>query len=170
MSTLADALTRPATPSTVRRGIAALTVVAAASVATRVVITSQDEATHWVVVARDSTFSISLDTSRIIARPGRIYQIWYRTDHTVTRFYRDEPFNRELVHAVLRCDGYTFRVMSTAMSMGSRHPVIRQVTDDRELVRQQWRGVEPGSTEADAAHATCNLADWANWANWARPP
>jgi len=115
------------------------------------------------MVARDSTYSISVDTSRIVAEPGRTYDIWYRTDHTVTRFYNDKAFTREVVHAVLRCDGYTFRVMSTAMSMGAGRAVLRQVTEPRDLVRQPWRRVEAGSTEADAAHATCEVADWAKW-------
>jgi len=163
VSTLAEALTRPATPSSLRRGIGALAVVAAASVTTRVIVTGHDDATHWLMVARDSTYSISIDTSRIVAQPGRIYEIWYRTDHTVTRFYNDKAFTREVVHAILRCDGYTFRVMSTVMSMGSGRPVVRQFTEPRDLLRQPWRRVEPGSTEADAAHATCEVADWAKW-------
>jgi len=163
VSTFADALTRPATPSSLRRGIATLAVVAAASVTTRVIVTGHDDAARWLMVAKDSTYSISIDTSRIVADPGRIYEIWYRTDHTVTRFYNDKAFTREVVHAILRCDGYTFRVMSTVMSMGSASPVVRQVTEPRDLVRQPWRRVEPGSTEADAAHATCEVADWAKW-------
>jgi hypothetical protein len=163
MSTFADVLARPATPSSLRRGIGALAVVAAASVTTRVIVSDRDDTAHWLLVARDSTYSISIDTSRIVAKPGREYEIWYRTDHTVTRFYNDKAFTREVVHAILRCDGYTFRVMSTVMSIGSGHPVIRQITEPRDLQRQPWRRVEPGSTEADAAHATCEVADWSKW-------
>lgn len=163
MPAFAHVLTRPATPSSLRRGIGALAVVAAASVTTRVILTEHDDTAAWLLVARDSTYSISLDTARIVAKPGREYEIWYRTDHTVTRYYNDKAFTREVVHAILRCDGYTFRVMSTAMSMGSERPVIRQITEPRDLVRQPWRRVEPGSTEADAAHATCEVADWAKW-------
>ncbi len=163
MSTFADVLTHPAMPSPLRRGIGALAVVAAASVATRVIVTGRDAAAVWLLVARDSTYSISIDTSRIVAEAGRTYEIWYRTDHTVTRFYNDKAFTREVVHAILQCDGYRFRVMSTVMSMGSGRPVIRQFTEPRDLARQPWRRVEPGSTEADAAHATCEVADWAKW-------
>jgi len=164
MSTFVDVLTRPATPSSLRRGIGTLAVVAAASVTTRVIVTDHDDARHWLLVARDSTYSISLDTARIVAKAGREYEIWYRTDHTVTRFYNDKAFTREVVHAILRCgDGYTFRVMSTTMSMGSGRPVIRQITEPRDLVRQPWRRVDPGRTEADAAHATCEVADWTKW-------
>lgn len=164
MPTLVNALARPTNPSALRKGIGALAVIAAASVTTRVIIAGHDEADHWVVVAQDSNASISLDTSRIVAENGRTYEIWYRTDHAVTRLYKDKPFNREVVHAVLRCDDYAFRVMSTAMSVGARSPFVTQFTDSGDLARQPWRRVEPGSIEADAAHATCEVADWANWA------
>jgi hypothetical protein len=89
--------------------------------------------------------------------------VWYRTDHATTRFYQEKAFTRELVHAILRCDGYSFRITSVAMSMGDARPVIRQFTEPLDLARQQWRRVEAGSTEADAARATCQVADWTKW-------
>jgi hypothetical protein len=96
----------------------------------------RDERARWLVVDRDSGYTIAIDTSRIVREHGRTYEIWYRTDHASKRFYRGKAFTRETVHAILRCDGYSFRVISTTM---------------------------PGSTDEKAALATCQLADWKSW-------
>jgi hypothetical protein len=148
----------PSSKLAVRVGIVAAVVVTA-----RAVATSDDGPTRWLVVARDSSYTISIDTAHIVALPGRVYEIWYRTDHSTTRYYKENAFTRETVRAILRCDGYSFRVASVAMSMGAGRPVARQITEPRDLARQAWRRVEAGSTEADAARATCVVADWAKW-------
>src|SRR5688572_17409882 len=119
-----------------------IAVVTAAVLATSAIASGGADPAHWMLVARDSSYVISIDTSRIVATPGRTYEVWYRTDHATTRFYREKAFTRELVHAVLRCDGYSFRVMSVAMSIGDSRAVIRQITEPRDLARQQWRRVE----------------------------
>jgi hypothetical protein len=137
--------------------------VAAAALTVRVMTSTNDSETHWLVVARDSSYTISIDTSRIVAQAGRTYEIWYRTDHSTTRYYNEKAFTRETVHAILRCYGYRFRIESVAMSIGSGRPVARQATEPRDLGQQEWRKVEAGSTEADAARATCVVADWAKW-------
>jgi hypothetical protein len=144
-----------------RNAVRTASVLTAGALTWLAVANARDEQANWIVVARDSTYSISIDTTRILVERGRTYEVWYRTDHAVTRFYKEKAFTRETVHAILRCNNYTFRVISTAMSMGSRRPVAQQVTDARDLARESWRKVEPGSTEADAARATCEVADWA---------
>lgn len=119
-----------------------------------------DDATRWAVVARDSTYTIAIDTARIGQQPYRnTYQIWYRTDHSALRFYNEKAFDREIVQAILNCDGYSFRIVSTEMSIRGGRSVARQITASGELGRQQWRKVEPGSIEADAARAACELGD-----------
>ena len=150
-------------PSGFWKRLSTVVVVGAAGIATRALMVDGDDPMHWMLVARDSSYSIALDTSRIVATPGRTYEVWYRTDHSTLRFYNEHAFTREIVHAVLRCDGYTFRVMSAVMSIGGGRPVVRQVTEPRALGREAWRRVEPGSTEADAARATCEVADWTKW-------
>jgi hypothetical protein len=144
-----------------RRAVRIGGVVAAVAVTGRSIATAGNDEAHWIVVARDSGYTISIDTTRIISESGHTYEVWYRTDHAVTRFYKEKAFTRETVHAILRCDSYKFRIMSTAMSMGSKRPVTTQIMEGRDLERQSWRRVEAGSTEADAARATCVVADWA---------
>jgi hypothetical protein len=68
------------------------------------------------------------------------------------------------VHAILRCDGYSFRVISTTMSLGSWRSVLHQAMDKGDIEREDWHSVEPGSTDEKAALATCQLADWKSWA------
>jgi hypothetical protein len=125
----------------------------------------RDERARWLVVDRDSVggYTIAIDTSRIVREYGRTYEIWYRTDHASKRFYRGKAFTRETVHAILRCDGYSFRVISTTMSLGSWRSVLHQAMDKRDLEREDWRSVEPASADEKAALATCQLADWKSW-------
>jgi hypothetical protein len=123
----------------------------------------RDTRARWIVVGRDSGYTIALDTSRIVREYGRTYEIWYRTDHSSPRFYRGETFTRETVHAILQCNGYAFRVISTTMSSGGGPSVIHQEMDLRDLKREPWHSVEPGSEDEKAALATCQVADWKSW-------
>ena len=78
-----------------------IAIVTAASLAAYGIASGGDEPTRWMLVAHDSSYAISIDTSRIVAAPGRVYEVWYRTDHAATRFYNQKAFTREVVHAVL---------------------------------------------------------------------
>lgn len=118
-----------------------------------------DNDAHWMLIARDSSYAISLDTTRIDRVFDRGYDIWYRTDHVATRFYKEKAFNRETVKAEIACRSLTFKVVSTTLSMRDAGTVTRQVNTNDEVRRQTWHRVEPGSTEADAARATCIVAD-----------
>lgn len=133
--------------------LAAITVIA-----WRVFIPGDDDA-HWMLIARDSSYSISLDTTRIGRVFDRGYDIWYRTDHVATRFYKAKAFNRETVRAEIACRDFAFKVVSTTMSMRGAGAVERQINSRDDVQRQKWHSVEPGSTEADAARATCIVAD-----------
>jgi Surface-adhesin protein E len=147
-------------PSRFRTVARTAIVLAATAITVRLIGASGDNRVHWLVVARDSNYTIAIDTTRIVAEYGRTYDVWYRTDHAATRFYKEKAFTRETIHAVLRCDGYRFRIMSVAMSMGSGRAVTWQSAEPQDLASQSWRRVEPGSTESDAARATCQVADW----------
>jgi hypothetical protein len=143
-----------------RKVVHAALVVAAGVVTWRVIVRTADDRDNWMNVARDSGYTVSIDTTHIMREYGRTYEVWYRTDHAMTRFYKQKAFTREMVHAILRCDNYSFRVMSSAMSMGSRYPVVQQATEPKDLADQPWRPVEAGSTEADAARGACIVSDW----------
>jgi hypothetical protein len=140
------------------KGARILGAVAAVSLGVRAAGVFGDHPSHWIVVARDSSYIISLDTTRIVSPFGHAYEVWYRTDHTRTRFYNEKAFTRETVHALLRCNSYQYVIMSAEMSIGSGRPVVRQTTEPRDVRRQPWRDVEAGSAEADAAGMTCHLS------------
>lgn len=117
-----------------------------------------NDESRWLVVTVDSGIKIAVDTTHIEREYGHTFRIWSRTDHYAMRYYDDKAFNRETVQAILRCDGYSFRIVSTEMAVRGGGTVVRQVTTDGELSRQPWRRVEPGSVEADAVRAVCLLA------------
>jgi hypothetical protein len=123
----------------------------------------REERARWLMVDRDSGYTIAIDTSRIVREYGRTYEIWYRTDHAAPRFYRGKAFTRETVHAILRCEGYKFRVISTTISVGASGSIISQAMGPRDLEREAWHSLEPGSTDEKVALATCELADWKSW-------
>src|SRR3954463_13497709 len=141
-----------------RRAWVAPLLAAAAVVGWRA-FTPRDSDAHWMLIARDSSYSISLDTTRILRAFDRGYDVWYRTDHLALRFYKEKPFNRETVQALLSCYTFTFKVVSTAMSIGSARPVARQSNTRDEVAHETWHPTPAGSTEADAARATCIVAD-----------
>jgi hypothetical protein len=152
--------------SGVRLGIQAGGILAAIAFAGHAIASGvRDSRARWVVVERDSGYTIALDTSRIVRERGRTYEIWYRTDHASPRFYRGEAFTRETVHAILQCNGYAFRVISTTMSTGAGRSVVHQEMDARDLQREAWHPVEPGSEDEKAALATCQVADWKAWSH-----
>jgi hypothetical protein len=132
---------------------AALVVVAAR----RVIFADSDS--HWLVIARDSSYAISLDTTRIAQLYDRVYEIYYRTDHTQVRYYREKAFTRETVRTELACHDLAFKVVSTKMSIGGGRPVTEQHNSAADVRHETWHDVEAGSTEADAARATCIVAD-----------
>lgn len=129
----------------------------AAGLAARVIVPPSSDRGGWVVVAQDSTYTISIDTARIGRRTGGVYVVWSRTDQAVPRFYHGKRFNREIVQSLLQCEGLSFKVARVDMALDGRH-VARQRTDDGELGRQIWRRVEAGTTDSIAAQATCDFA------------
>jgi hypothetical protein len=143
---------------TSRRWLLSVCACAGVAAVARIVATPRDNLGAWVRVASDSTYAIAVDTTRITRQNGgRLYVVWSRTDHAVTRFDHGRRFNREVVQSLLQCQGFAFRVASVDMSLDGRL-VARQRTSAGELGRQAWRRVEAGTTEAIAAQATCDLA------------
>jgi hypothetical protein len=126
--------------------------------------TPPDDSPKWVRVARDANYTIYLDTSRIRIHDvrrgvGASYSVWYRTDHAQPRVNTksEDVFNRELVHSVIRCRDFKFRVASVDMSMGDGKVVVRQRLTEKELADQEWRSVELGTAEELAARAACHF-------------
>jgi hypothetical protein len=113
---------------------------------------------RWLLVARDTNYSIAIDTTRITGRYARTYTVWYRTDHTIPRLYKDKEFNREIVQGVLQCEDMSFKIASVDMSMGARSPVVQQRAEAGELGQQPWRHVARETIEGRVAQATCDYA------------
>lgn len=126
---------------------------------------SLDNDRHWLLVARDSSYSIWLDTTRIGRLYDRVYEIWYRTDHSAARYFKNRMFDRETVRIQIACGQPSFKVVSTTLSARGEGDVIHQENTSKDVHRQPWHSVEPGSTDADAADATCYIAD----SRWLRP-
>jgi len=114
--------------------------------------------TRWLDVAKDSAYTIALDTANIAPEGGLTFRIWYRTDHNAMRFYKEKAFNREVVQAILDCRQYRYRIVSSEMSARGGRVVERQELDEKEVRRQAWHDVEAGSTDAEAARAACIVA------------
>jgi len=141
------------------RWLALLGVVGASAVGARWTLTGiVDPPGHWVQVARDSSYAIAMDTSRI-ERRGGAWEIWYRTDHATTHMYRDKTFNREVVQSLLRCGNLSFRSARVDMSLRPRGVVAQQLAGPGELGQQPWRPVERGTIEGTVAKAACDFVD-----------
>ncbi|HYC52577.1 MAG TPA: surface-adhesin E family protein [Gemmatimonadaceae bacterium] len=118
----------------------------------------------WVRVAADTNYTIALDRLHIsewehapVGGWDQAFEIWYRTDHTQPRLHNGDPFDREIVRAIILCDRFWFKVVSVDMVMGDSRVVARQRASDEELNRQAWRPVARGTTEEVAAVAACDM-------------
>jgi len=111
----------------------------------------------WVDVARDSSYAIAIDTAHITRRFGRAYVIWYRTDHAVTRIYKGQAFDREVVESTLDCYNLSFKISSVGMSRRGRLVAVQR-TESGELADQPWRKVDRGTIEERVARAACDVA------------
>ena len=116
----------------------------------------------WVRIARDANYDVAIDSLHIKAdvhptryKMYRVYEVWFRTDHTVPREHHGKPFNREVVHSMVLCDSLWFKVMSVDMSLGDARPIAQQRTDWPDIADEPWRRVALGTTEAIAARAAC---------------
>jgi len=119
---------------------------------------ARDGSHRWLRVARDSGYDIAIDTGHITRRFWQEYVVWYRTDHAVTHAYKGQPFNREIVQAILDCRTLSYKIARVDMSLRGGRLVARQRADDGDLGNQPWRHVELGTVEAAAARATCDAA------------
>ena len=135
----------------------------------------------WVRVARDVNYEIALDRRSVkpvelaFGRWVEAVEVSYRTDHALPRMHNGKTFDREIVRALVLCDGLSlkvpgvgmsfkvpsvgvsFKVLSVDMSVGDGRPVGRLRTSENELWRQDWRRVERGTTEEVAAMAACRF-------------
>ena len=142
-----------ATPATV--GVA---VAVTAALVSRLYLMGGDRPEHWLRVAGDSNYMISIDTTRIVEPYRGIYDVWYRTDHSTTHEYRGATFNREDVESLVRCNTLEFKVKGVDMSMRGGRIVARQRNDDHDVKQDAWHAVDPRTIEALAAEVTCNEA------------
>lgn len=107
---------------------------------------------------QDANYTVAIDTGRLSRHWDRSWQVWYRTDHAVTRLHKGKEFNREVVQSRVHCDSLTFKVVSVDMSMGDGPPISVQRMDREELDDQEWRQIERGTAEEVAAAAACHFA------------
>ena len=124
----------------------------------RLYFADDDSPEHWLRVAGDSSYVISIDTTRVGEPYRGIYDVWYRTDHSTTHQYHGTSFNREDVESLLRCNTLEFKVEGVNMSMRGGRIVARQRNDAHDVKRDEWHQVDPRTIEATAAQVTCNEA------------
>lgn len=119
---------------------------------------SARDSSQWLRLVRDSGYEISMDTSRLFVRQYPVFEVWFRTDHAQTRYYKGTPFTRETVQEFLNCGRMSYKTESVALSMGARRPALRQQDDANDLRRQEWHQVEAGTVDAAVGRAACEVA------------
>jgi hypothetical protein len=118
-----------------------------------------NESKVWVRAAQDTNYAISIDTSRIETPEHRQWVVvWYRTDHAQPRLHKGQPFDRELVKTLLRCNDLSFKIQRVDMSSRAGHVIAGQRASTDEIAKQPWRNVERGTIEETVARQACELA------------
>ena len=126
-----------------------------------------DDARGWVRGAQAPHYTSYGDTAFLHVQPYGIVEVWYRTDHAAPRLHNGEAFDREVVHALVRCQplvtmrgssGLQYKISQVDLTLGGGRTVSRQRTTPLELAEQPWRRVETDGAELMAAQAACHFA------------
>lgn len=117
----------------------------------------------WVIIFRDPGFQIALDTSRVERVDTQSYLLWMQTRWVVPRRgstrRAPSPFNRELIHAFLRCDTVGYKVARTIVSLDDGPPVDSVGAGVDAARRADWRPASPRSADLGAGSAACTMLD-----------
>src|SRR5215213_8150977 len=65
---------------------------------------------EWRPLYSDSAYATALDVAHVFPGPEKdTLEVWYENRHRVMRDEGGKPWNREVIHSLLRCEPLSFK-------------------------------------------------------------
>jgi hypothetical protein len=112
---------------------------------------------EWRQVYLDAQYQVSVDVANV--RPGPepdSLEVWYQTRHLEPREYNGVPWNREVIHSLLRCDPLSFKTVLTTIFLDDGPPVAQIGGDLASVADNDWRPTASGSVDEGAMRGACS--------------
>ena len=117
---------------------------------------SQDENSHdWRLVYHDAAYQVSLDSSHIELQSGGAYLVWYQTRHAAPKVEAGQPWNRELIRSLLRCDPLLFKTVRITLHYDAGPVVAARGGDLVAVADTPWKSPTAGSVDEEAMREAC---------------
>jgi hypothetical protein len=143
-----------------RAGVLLVAVACVACGSTRSqLITPYELSDHeWRRLYTDQSYVVSLDVEHVNPGPeDDSVAVWYETRHLAEREHEGQPWNREVIHSLLRCEPLSFKTVLTTIFLDQGPPIAQIGGRIEDILDQPWRPVGPGSVDEGAMRAACSL-------------
>lgn len=113
---------------------------------------------EWAPVYADESFVVSLDVAHVSPGPeDDSLAVWYETRHLEMREHEGSPWNREVIHSLLRCDPLSFKTVRTTIFLEHGPPIAQIGGLMAEVLGRPWRPAGPGSVDEGAMRGACEV-------------
>lgn len=110
----------------------------------------------WEELYRDDLFFVSLDVAHVDPGPEPdTFAVWYRTDRLETQFEDEQPWNREIIRSLLRCDPVQFKTVRITVFLDDGPPVAQEGGSMAEAARVEWRDPVLESIDEASMEGAC---------------
>jgi hypothetical protein len=117
---------------------------------------SQHDTSHdWRLLYHDTTYEVALDSSHIERQSDNAYLVWYQTRHATPKVEAGQPWNRELIRSLLRCDPLSFKTVRITLHYDAGPVVAARGGDVADVASEPWKPVTSGSVDEAALREAC---------------
>lgn len=114
---------------------------------------------NWATVFFHTDLTVALDTTRMEPMPDGSYLLWFQKIWVTPRKAESQPFNRELIHALVRCEPLAFKTVSVTLFFDEGPPVAKVGGSVSEATKEEWKTPIPGSADEGSFQQTCMNLD-----------
>lgn len=110
---------------------------------------------NWAIVFFHTDLTVALDTTRMEPMPDGSYLLWFQKIWVTPRKAESRPFNRELIHALVRCKPLAFKTVSVTLFYDEGPPVAEAGGSVSEATKKEWKTPTPGSADEGGFQQAC---------------
>ncbi|MCI0331043.1 MAG: hypothetical protein L0196_08905 [candidate division Zixibacteria bacterium] len=110
---------------------------------------------NWATVFFHADLTVALDTTRIEPMSDGSYLLWFQKMWVTPRKVESQPFNRELICALVRCEPLGFKTVSLTLFHDDGPPLAQKRAPVIEAVKEEWKTPAPGSADEGSFQQAC---------------
>ena len=110
---------------------------------------------NWATVFFHTDLTVALDTTRVEPMSDGSYLLWFQKTWVTPRKTQSRPFNRELIHALVRCEPLTFKTVGVTLFYDEGPPVAEAGGSVSEAAKEEWKTPIPGSADEGSFQQAC---------------